>query len=394
MSDIQYSLYLDESGQFEDDQLRKGYSPSLVGGLLVRSDRVPEDQLRGLVGHFIHGCENYDQHKEEYLSILSKLQEWEGRFVIFENSERLKIIDTDVTYLNIISEGLVRLFRDLAVRHTGRKIAVNVHIAKRTDVSELNKGGKPGWIQNPEYTDRLEEKLILSMGRNGVSGVQYQLTFGNARHDQLLMLADLICNTWLTRKALRFKAEDRAKIREWYKQEYRYTVFENATIGYIKRLYIEQRYGEMIYQMCLLKDEEAVTPLCDMLLQRLAALSYGEQMHIFTVMRAQIGRHNSSHLYEAGICFALNYIRYILDRAEENGIRRQIVDYWRFDTDFFILSMYEHQGNAGKCAEYIALCRKEIKNVPANMDQMAYRFNYRLRELNALMGTFDFRGGH
>ncbi len=35
-----WELYLDESGEFRDDQLRKEYNPSLVGGVLCQEGRA------------------------------------------------------------------------------------------------------------------------------------------------------------------------------------------------------------------------------------------------------------------------------------------------------------------------------------------------------------------
>ena len=388
MSTIEYRLYIDESGEFDDRNLSASKNPSLVGGLLC-GGALTGDVLELLVTHNIHGCEKYIQ--AEYLPLLRKLREMGGQFVIFENSERIHVIDGDVTYINIISEGLVRLMRELAADHPGDALRLSVLIANRVNVDRKQRTGITILIDPEDYRARLEEKLVLAMGRAGVTGVAYDLNFASARRDKKLMLADIVCNTYLTRKAKgKFTKEERELIAGLYEGMRIYPVFENATVGYLNRLLIDRRYGEMAYQLCALPSLGAALPLRDKLLRRIGKMSPAERYHLFSGVSSQIAILNSRALYQAGIGFALNYKAYLLDRLPDCGVDAKTVGRWRFDTDFFLLMMYEHIGDTAKCGEYMELCREELKAIPYSLENLDYHYKYRIRELNCLMGRFDF----
>lgn len=394
MSTLQYDFYIDETGSFEDHQLKKGFNPSAVGGLLCRREQIPERQLISMVKEdFIHGCEAYN--KDSYLGYLKEMKRLGGQFVMFENQERIFVIDCDVTYLNIITEGLVNLFAELRFQHPDDDISIDVIIARRTDVVLLNETNKQQnkWIEDKEYRDRLEEKLILAMGKANIDRVSYVLRFANARKYKPLMMADIICNTYLKRTARGvFTPEDRELIRSLYDEKYIYSVFRNATVGYIKRLISEQRYSEAIYQLCTVpKPTKAITDLCETVLQRIPALKPGEQWHLFTVVSGQMGIYNSRAMYSSGIAFAQNYLNYFLRKIEDPKLHKMI-DRWIFDTEFYILTMYEHLGHTVKCAEYLDICNRDIKNVDYSVENMSYRINFRVREMNILIGRFDFDG--
>lgn len=394
MSTLQYDFYIDETGSFEDRQLKAGYNPSAVGGLLCLRSKISEQQLINMVKEdYIHGCEAYN--KDAYLGYLQQMKRRGGEFVMFENQERIFVIDCDVTYLNIITEGLVNLFNELRYQHPDDEIAIQVVIAKRTDVvllKETNEQQKE-WIVDKEWRNRLEEKLILAMGKANIEHVNYTLRFANAKRYKPLMMADIICNTYLKRTARGiFTEKDRELIRSLYDEKYIYSVFRNATVGYIKRLISEQRYSEAVYQLCTLpRLTKATGELCETVLQRIPMLKPGEQWHLFTAISGQMGVYNSRAMYSSGIAFAMNYLDYFLRKIEIDKLRKMI-DYWIFDTEFYILTMYEHLGHTLKCAEYLDLCNRDIKNVTYSVENMAYRINFRVREMNILIGRFDFDG--
>src|SRR5690554_3580517 len=98
-----FELWLDESGDFERDSLGKD-SPSLVGGVLVPQNTLDERKAQRILdGKPIHSTEiRGSEYGEKALPVLQKIVDSGASLVIFENKERLEIVDGDTTYLNIL----------------------------------------------------------------------------------------------------------------------------------------------------------------------------------------------------------------------------------------------------------------------------------------------------
>ena len=139
-----WELYLDESGEFEDRRVRGNWNPSLVGGLLCAEGAVTAGRAEKLCGgQRLHANEDRtDEATARNFDILRTLRQDERcRFVLFENTERLMIVNGDITYLNIVAEGIVRLLRDLAAAKKEQAIALKVCVALRNNVERMKAEG-------------------------------------------------------------------------------------------------------------------------------------------------------------------------------------------------------------------------------------------------------------
>lgn len=402
---MSFDVYLDESGNFETDTTSRNSSPSLVGGLLIPSKKINETYLNELVPASIHSKDDTD--KTKHFPLLQQLRDNEGHFLIFHNEERLRVVNGDMTYLNILSEGLVQLMRNLRVKYPDDEIEINAIIANRQAVSYKqyiygeNADGYDIKIEQDQYYARLEEKLIITMGRNQIKGIQLKSSFGSATKDKRLMLADVICNIYFSKGSKRlFTEDDRQRIENLYEKEYIYSVFENATIGNLKRLYIESRYSEMLFQLCSLPNLHGAVSLRNQLLRQIANEQIKERDIYFSYMSLQISHYNNHRMFTDGIKFAENYKKIVLiplkeiqlqraSEAEQLAFEKQI-DYWTFDTNFYILTMYDHIGNPIKCSEYLTLCRSSIGSINQTWEHLDYYLKYCIRELNCLIGQFRF----
>lgn len=407
MSQISFDVFIDESGDFETESLSGFSSPSLVGGLLIPSGKISEAYLNMLVPGAFHAMENYD--KEKFFCILKKLRADKGHFIIFRNEERLNVVNGDMTYLNVLSEGFVQLIRNLKIMYPDDNIILNALIAYRQAVSfkrflygEEEAKEQKVRINQDQYYARLDEKMIIAMGRNQIQGVKLNTSFAGALQDKRLMLADIICNTFFSKSSRKkFTDEDRQLIDTLYEERFIYSVFENATVGNLKRLFIESRYGEMLYQICILPSLAGVLSLRNHLLKRIANESYKERDIYFSYMSLQISQYNNFRLFKEGIKLAENYKKYVLmplrayalpnvSEAEQIAYSKQVA-FWMFDADFYILTMYDHLGNPVKCAEYLDLCRSNISAVNQAWEHVDYYLTYCIRELNCLIGQFEFK---
>ena len=384
MSRASFDLYLDESGSFNDEFVdqSKPTETSLVGGLLVPSGMMTEGYSLELLPYHVHCCQEYKKH---YLDVLEALREKKARFVIFENKERLKVVNGDITYLNIISEGLVKLFRDLSSEQS-EGVAVNVVIATRKAMN-----AKSGIINFKQYTERLEEKILLALGRNHVTGCTYKIGFKDARVYKQLDFADIICNTWLTRRRnKKFSAPEQNRIASIFSDQLIYPVFEDAITSYVNQLLLEGHYGEAMYQICTLPKLIGFTTLRNKIAQAIASSDQYEQELWFKHVSLLIDRYNRVKQYAEGIGLAENYINYFLEPMKGKAGITKNLDFWRFDTEYYLLTMYDHIGNPVKCQEYHESCLRNIACINRSWEHIDYYFGFCIRELNVMMGRFQF----
>ncbi|MBQ3763008.1 MAG: DUF3800 domain-containing protein [Clostridia bacterium] len=389
MDNKQFDLYLDESGNFDSDDFSKNRNPSLVGGVLCPTPVMTPSTINRLIDHTIHANKAYD--KERFFGIIDSLLNLGGRIVIFENNERVHILDADTTYLNIITEGLTKLLRDLHNEMPQANIRINILIATRQNSAERDKGNLIR-IMSDEYLKRIEEKMYVALGRNKIDHVTFEISYDNALKNKRLMFADIICNTWLTRKArVRFTEEDREWILAHFANSIRYEIYEDQDAAYLRRLISENRIGEAIAQLCAhQKMTRALLDVKEIILNRIISEYAKDRELYFSYISLKIGQFNRRRDFDAGIKFAEQYETQILLHLLEQKDTHASTAYWMFDTDFYLLTMYDHLGNADKCTEYADRCNNNISAVNRSWEHIDYYFNFRIRELNRKIGRFEF----
>lgn len=379
-----YNLFLDESGSFGSDNKGLGYNEySLVGGLLCNQNYMTDERANKLLPSRVHCCEYYNK---DYLKVLETLHKDGCHFVVFENREQLRSINSDITYLNVLSEGLVQLLRNIRLENPNDDIALRVTIALRKQMSASS-----GVIKQQEYLSRLKEKIDVEVYKQNLEIGEYRLSFSDARSYKMLDFADIICNTWHTRtRVMKFTEDERKLIQSVYDPKYIYSVFESATIGYLKRLLSEGRYGEAMHEISRLQKITGVTDIRNKIINQIAKGLPAEQKSYFTFMSLQISQYNARRLYHEGIILAENYKKYFLNPMTENPKLSFQIPYWLFDTDFYLLTMYDHIGNVSRCGQYLEECRRNIGSINHSWEHIDYYFKFRIREMNCLIGRFDF----
>ena len=81
----------------------------------------------------------------------------------------------------------------------------------------------------------------------------------------------------------------------------------------------------------------------------------------------------------------------ILQGGKKAAYEKQI-NYWIFDTDFFILTLYDHLGSIRQSEEYVNKCRSRIGIIDHSWEHLDYYYKYCIRELNIKLNCFDFEG--
>src|SRR5699024_4428711 len=123
-----------ESGEFKyDDNKRR--NPSLVGGVLVKRGDITEASAERFIGRkTIHYTELNDG--AENMRLLEWVKQNKGEFVVFQNKERVKIIDGDTTYLNVLAEGIIRLLSHLSAVHQDFMLRILIATRKNMEIEE------------------------------------------------------------------------------------------------------------------------------------------------------------------------------------------------------------------------------------------------------------------
>jgi hypothetical protein len=260
-----YELWLDESGDFEKDLIGEEV-PSIVGGLLVASGSLTQVDAKKLlnevregsplVSQWVHATDIKGKAYGEFATkVLTCLKENNITLVIFENEEKLKIVNSDLTYLHLLSEGIIQLFQTLAM--DDEVVELSILAARRTVTSEDREPRITEMIKKDQYTQRLKEKLDLGYARRSINPKKWSWSFhlDSARTDHRLMLADIVCHSWFRRDSKKFTEDQRRNLLLFYNPSFHFTAIERATLTSIQRQLDEGAIGESLYEWLLVEKE-------------------------------------------------------------------------------------------------------------------------------------------
>lgn len=209
-----YYLWLDESGDFEEDPGRKKAPPSLVGGVCCDEAVFRRIKPREILTQVANnpafqtafgGMPPVVSHCAELppaVRVPARLQvvEWcagqEMKFIFFRNRSKIRIIDTTLTYLNFLAEGLAQFMAHLSYRGSTK---LHVIIGRRVDVAALerNPGADKQVIAPKEYLDRIEERIAIAKARylfDGMNQVTCDIRFDSDKKNDYLVLSDYACS--------------------------------------------------------------------------------------------------------------------------------------------------------------------------------------------------------
>ena len=244
-----YELYLDESGKFIHEE--KAISPSLIGGILVKkgdllveqAQKIMKEAVEKVAGKYVH---INDISKEDPIlagtvafKIMQAIKDIPAYFVIFENNELLDFKDDKILYLNIVTEGIVNLLEKLSLERAD-EIELNVVAAVRRD---LEVEDDKAIIELEEYSQRIKERIYMKIAEKNIflsRNCKIHFSLSSARKNPKLMLADVVCNTRLTRNSQKF-SEDQKLVLEKNFQNSRY-------IFNVFRTNIQKKLSECLLQ--------------------------------------------------------------------------------------------------------------------------------------------------
>lgn len=392
-----FELWLDESGDFEkDDSQKKAKAvPSLIGGLLTENSSFPDSAVGTIIPEeYYHSIDHADQ-LERFRRIDEKLSKrTENRFVVFSNQERVNIVDNNLTYLNIIAEGILQLLKSLKARYG--TVFLRVLIANRVDTT-TGRDYSSSVVSVGEYEKRLNEKMVLASLENSISSQEWELRTASARKDKRLMLADIVCNTFFTRQRKnKFDQQERAYIESIYTDSERtlvFTVFESFSEKLFRNDLLNGHIGEAVSNICLCAEEDVLERCFSLLKQRMKESGPSDLRLQYRFVSAYVEYYmNVDRDFDLCSRLLTNLLKYYIPLLKEEGGKEILEDANRLELDlrFYLMTTYTHTGNIEGAAALEHECREAVEQLPPTLDTVSYKIRFAHRNVINLINMFDF----
>ncbi|WP_419871484.1 hypothetical protein [Candidatus Pristimantibacillus sp. PTI5] len=403
-----YELWLDESGDFVKDIQDQSIVPSVVGGALVPTEHGPREAAKLLIDEIkaSHGIYSKTIHATEMdpvsfarmaNDLFAALSERSIVPITFENRERLEIIDADLTYLNLLAEGVIQLFQTLAVNH--KEVSIHIIAARRVRTGELAPAIGIDLIPSADYISRLRERITIGMARRSLTEQMKNWTWsfalGSARQDEHLMIADIISHAWY-RKERKFKAEQYDRLIAFFESGYTFTVFDRTSRVAVKQLAADGEVGAALYEWLLSVGEtataaERVAPvdlvLLEGVLQRLVQLPEYSQQAQLMMLESRI---KTLSMVERNF----DSIQKQLQLAEKFMIpflsdNCPVAEQFIFGIYFNLLTTATHQGDVVQADLQIQRMKIRLPKFGGRWETIRIAVDFYLRESVHLLNIYD-----
>lgn len=413
----EYELWLDESGDFEKD-LRGIEVPSIVGGLLFKKNTLLLEEAKEILDKHVRELNEYaskwvhsiDISPKNYgpfaTNLLSALKDKKVQFVVFENLEQVEVVNTDLTYLHILSEGIIQLFQSLSM--SSEKVSIDIFAASRVRTSNKKDNEITYIIKQKEYKERLQEKIDLGLVKRNIrlNRHNWKWTFAikSARIDHRLMLADVVCHTWFRRNGNKFNNLQREKIKALYNPLYHFSAIEKSTYSSIKRQLSAGAVGEALYEWLMVNEEWNKGS------RQLIGDNKNKTSEEY--LSVIINRLNQlpDYVIQTQLAIVLNHIKMHiqlerkLDTAKELliKIQEQVItemqnvntnnDLFFFNVNLMLFTNSTHQGDIELSEIQRKQCRKYIVELSKHWEYFSLVLDYYVREAVHLLNSYDYIG--
>ena len=395
-----YCLYLDESGDFDKDLEKERENECIVGGILMNADDVPSEyELENIwVAKWKEAFpERMTEPKSEILKLLHHATELEpsikattiytslnlfsklGSFVIFENYEKSRIVDSTITYANILCEGIVQLLLRLALDNPDTKVKLDIMVGGRRDMTE----DTVKYIDLTVLKSRVEERLRLLDIKNEslkAMGASYNISIGNDKKVTYLIMCDYICHFYFRRNAYIYKSkldeEGRSYcdvLLHYYNPQNIFSLKGNAERERVAQHIASETYGSMLFDIAIgiIEEENNV----DNALAHFFLLpEKSRRLHLTTLsnlFKEILEIHRDLSIGERIISFGDR----LLDRMEKE---KKVDDRFSLELLLYKLTIENHKGNLNQMQRLFNEANARISGVmeySENIDLVFMLFN-------------------
>ena len=398
-----YQLFLDESGGFIEKRNGKSVKkPSIVAGYLAENNACTEEWAKSVFRETknsdsrfekinidpFHGLETFNNPNLTAFvtSVLQRMCNNKNiRLVEFKNMKGLDIVNSNVTYLNVLTEGIIQLIIEL-LAGTRDKVNLDIIFAERACI-KIN-----------EYTERLKERLILQLAafpQQTKTRFTYTIRCGSAKKDNVLMLADAVCSA-LRGFSSFFHAEEKAIIRTLKNRPkgLRYSVLENKAWQNMEALLIENRLADFVYHWYVRIDDdialkEREEEFKEKVIEKFKTGSPNFIRSQFKLLSQIIDSIVSERKYKAADMVMDHLFDDFFPLLEQAGIE---VKRHLFDLHFYRLTTSTHQGAVALGNREMQICDELLKKIEWSYEDLEYLLSYKLRKVEQQKNAFDFKG--
>ena len=384
-----FDLWLDESGDFngDDKKVARGYNPSFIGGVLVEKGKLSQNQVNQMIKSESFHCR--DIHDEEgwreQFSIFRKITEMDLKIVLFSNEECITILDSTTTYKNIMVEGILKLIKYLKAKYG--EIRLEILLDKRRDTTQEQKT----YIDSMDYIKSIAEKIVLR--ERSVSGDDFIIEDGSAEKNKFLMVADIVCNTIMTRKSRKFLEEEWKYIDGIYHCEdktKKFAVLQDAIEASFYDLMSAGQMGEAVAVLCQSRNDEILKKCFGVVDENLHEMPDTDIEFHFEFIKLLIQYDLNIERDYVNLTYLIdNLLKYFLP-VLCNHFADNLLKKMELEIKFFMLTLYTHMGDVIKAEACIRECDTLIMGLEDKWELLEYRIKYSHRRFINTINMFDF----
>lgn len=393
-----FELWLDESGDFKDENLKYDYwDPSKVAGVLVNTNYINEKLLYELTEDFSHATDEEKISKDDMLKRFVKGKESGYKFVVFQNNTKESIVNSDITYLNIMAEGICEVITKLIASYGNIELAIYYETRKRMEMH----GEKPS-INKEEYEEKLEEKLQLLLIKQGLrSNIKYKLYYVSKRNSRgaieqnpedikkrKIYMADYISNTYHTRNSKKFNKEQKRIIERLYDKEYIFDIFEDPQKERINEYINKGKIGEAIFEIVTYDNINEIKNYMYILKKKLEGINLNrisielEKVNEQFIILVKYFRKNTINNK-----FIDNYIKFIEQCNDKNKeYNKSLLKIYMIK-----LEVVNHIGDIKEEEKVIDIIHNLFKKANISENLMDYYYKFAIRESIHYINCFKFK---
>jgi hypothetical protein len=398
-----YQLFLDESGGFIENQNgKKAQKPSCVAGYLAEDKECNELWAKSVFRETknsnisfskisidpFHGLESFNNPNLTAFvtALLQRLCNNKSiRLVEFKNMKGLDIVNSNTTYLNVLTEGIIQLIKEL-LAGTQDEVRLDIIYAERSG------------IKISEYTERLNERLILQLAafpQQTKNRFKYTIQWGSAKKENVLMLADAVCSAVRGFSNL-FSKEEKEIIRNLKNRPkgLRYSVLENKAWQNMEALLIENRLADFVYHWYIRVDDDKALKehkdeFKEIVIEKFRTSSPNFIRSQFKLLSQIIDSIINERKYTIANIVMDHLFNDFFPLLEQAGveIKRHL-----FDLHFYRLTTCTHQGAVALGNREMQICDELLKKIEWTYEDLEYLLSYKLRKVEQQKNAFDFKG--
>ena len=408
-----YTLYLDESGDFDKDLETGWKNECLVGGILINGKNpLKEEQAKQLLisawkktvpsdkalspeqifRRAKHATELKKSEKTTMISLILEEAEKYGEFIIFENFNKTRIVNSTLTYVNIMTDGIMQLLGRLVSEHPETNVSLEVVAGFRKDTTKpISTSRLDGYIDGSECLGRIKEHLELARVKNHAiytSKAKVSFRYDDDKANSCLILCDYICNFYLTQTAHIYQAPFKeVTLREYLLRKYQakniFSLYGNEererAISYCNA----QNYDGALYDICvgIINKKDTVDMVMSAFLRISAKARHNYLRALSVYFNNLIGEQRNLDLGKR----VLEQAALLSKRMESAGAGDTL---FALDIVLYQLTVFNHLGKIKAMEELFGVCRELLKQALCHAENLSYAFIYYNRYAVYLIDTF------